>query len=240
MLLREETTPAGVSGAGSYADAAKKAMPAVVNIYTSKAVRPRNPLLDDSTLRRYFPELAERMPERRATSLGSGVIVAPEGYVLTNHHVIDGADDIEVVLADGRELHARVKGIDPESDLAVLKADGRDLPSITLGTIGPFAGRRRRARDRQPVRFRQHRNARHRQRTGPQSPRHQPLRGLHPDRRSDQSGQFRRRAGRHRRQPDRHQQHDLLAIGRLDGHRLRDSGVARAARCSRRSSSEAK
>ena len=135
VLLREETTPAGVSGAGSYSDAAKKAMPAVVNIYTSKAVRSRNPLLDDSTLRRYFPELAERMPERRATSLGSGVIVAPEGYVLTNHHVIDGADDIEVVLADGRELHASVKGIDPESDLAVLKADGRDLPSITLGTM---------------------------------------------------------------------------------------------------------
>jgi serine protease DegQ len=135
VLLREETTPAGVSGAGSYSDAAKKAMPAVVNIYTSKAVRSRNPLLDDSTLRRYFPELAERMPERRTTSLGSGVIVAPEGYVLTNHHVIDGADDIEVVLADGRELHASVKGIDPESDLAVLKADGRDLPSITLGTM---------------------------------------------------------------------------------------------------------
>ena len=135
VLLREETTAAGVSGAGSYSDAAKKAMPAVVNIYTSKAVRSRNPLLDDSTLRRYFPELAERMPERRATSLGSGVIVAPEGYVLTNHHVIDGADDIEVVLADGRELHASVKGIDPESDLAVLKADGRDLPSITLGTM---------------------------------------------------------------------------------------------------------
>jgi serine protease DegQ len=135
VLLREETTPAGVSGAGSYSDAAKKAMPAVVNIYTSKAVRSRNPLLDDSTLRRYFPELAERMPERRTTSLGSGVIVAPEGYVLTNHHVIDGANDIEVVLADGRELHASVKGIDPESDLAVLKADGRDLPSITLGTM---------------------------------------------------------------------------------------------------------
>ena len=80
----------------TYADAAKKAMPAVVNIYTSKAVRSRNPLLDDSILRRYFPDLAERAPTRRATSLGSGVIVSPEGYVLTNHHVIDGADDIEL------------------------------------------------------------------------------------------------------------------------------------------------
>jgi serine protease DegQ len=135
VLLREAATQAGAPGAGTYAEAAKKAMPAVVNIYTSKAVRSRNPLLDDSILRRYFPELAERAPARRATSLGSGVIVAPEGYVLTNHHVVDGADDIEVVLADGRELHARIKGVDPESDLAVLKADGENLPSITFGTM---------------------------------------------------------------------------------------------------------
>jgi serine protease DegQ len=108
-------------------------MPAVVNIYTSKAVRSRNSLLDDAILRRYFPDLAERAPARRVTSLGSGVIVSPDGYVVTNHHVIEGADDIEVVLADGRELSARVKGTDPESDLAVLKTEGQDLPTITFG-----------------------------------------------------------------------------------------------------------
>ena len=134
VLLREAAAPAAAAGAGTYADAARKAMPAVVNIYTSKAVRTRNPLLDDSILRRYFPELAERTPARRATSLGSGVIVSSDGHVLTNHHVIDGADDIELVLADGRELHARVQGVDPESDLAVLKADGEHLPTITFGT----------------------------------------------------------------------------------------------------------
>jgi serine protease DegQ len=135
VVLREaEAPPAGATAALTYADAAKKAMPAVVNIYTSKAVRSRNPLLDDTILRRYFPDLAERTPARRATSLGSGVIVSPDGYVLTNHHVIEGADDIEVVLADGRELSARIKGVDPESDLAVLKTDGQDLPTITLGT----------------------------------------------------------------------------------------------------------
>ena len=94
VLLREAAAPATAAGAGTYADAARKAMPAVVNIYTSKAVHARNPLLDDSILRRYFPELAERAPTRRATSLGSGVIVSAEGHVLTNHHVIDGADDI--------------------------------------------------------------------------------------------------------------------------------------------------
>jgi len=139
VLLREATQgpqmPASMPGASTYADAAKKAMPAVVNIYTSKAVRSRNPLLDDSILRRYFPELAERAPARRATSLGSGVIVSPDGYVLTNHHVIDGADDIEVVLADGREMAARIQGVDPESDLAVLKVDGDNLPPITFGTV---------------------------------------------------------------------------------------------------------
>jgi serine protease DegQ len=137
VLLREAPVPVALSqaGASTYADAAKKAMPAVVNIYTSKSVGTRNPLLDDSILRRYFPDLAERTPTRRAASLGSGVIVSPDGYVLTNHHVIDGADDIELVLADGREMHARVKGVDPESDLAVLKADGDNLPTITFGTV---------------------------------------------------------------------------------------------------------
>jgi serine protease DegQ len=108
-------------------------MPAVVNIYSSKVVRPRNPVLDDALLRRYFPEFADSIPSRRATNLGSGVIVATEGYVLTNHHVVDGADDIEIVLSDGRQLKAHIRGSDPESDLAVLKADGDNLPAITLG-----------------------------------------------------------------------------------------------------------
>jgi serine protease DegQ len=133
VLLQETSTPITSGKVATFADAAKKAMPSVVNIYTTKTVRARNPLLDDSLLRRYFPDFAERSPTRRATSLGSGVIVAAEGYVLTNHHVIEGADDIEVVLADGRELQAKVRGTDPESDLAVLKVDGENLPAITLG-----------------------------------------------------------------------------------------------------------
>jgi serine protease DegQ len=123
-------------GAASYADAAKLAMPAVVNIYTSKEMRGRSSMLDDNLLRRYFPDLAERMPPQRATSLGSGVIVAREGYVLTNHHVIDGADEIQLVLSDGRRIAAKVRGSDPETDLAVLKADAADLPAITLGDLG--------------------------------------------------------------------------------------------------------
>jgi Do/DeqQ family serine protease len=136
VLLQQGATQVATPHVASYADAARKAMPSVVNIYTSKAVRTRNPLFDDSILKRYSPELADRIPPRRATSLGSGVIVAPEGYVLTNHHVIDDADDIELVLADGRELHATVRGADPESDLAVLKVDGgAPLPAITFGSM---------------------------------------------------------------------------------------------------------
>jgi serine protease DegQ len=136
VTVQESAAPPAAGGpaqAASFANAARRAMPAVVNIYSSKAVKSRNPVLDDSLLQRLFPDFAQRVPSRRATSLGSGVIVASEGYVLTNHHVVDGADDIELVLADGRQVRARVKGSDPESDLAVLKVDGENLPAITFG-----------------------------------------------------------------------------------------------------------
>jgi serine protease DegQ len=136
VVLRQETaTPVLIPAVASHADAAKKAMPAVVNIYTSKEMRQRNRLSDDPMMRRYFPDLEERMPRQRVTSLGSGVIVAREGFVLTNHHVIEGADDIQLVLNDGRQIRAQVRGVDPESDLAVLKADAADLPAITFGAI---------------------------------------------------------------------------------------------------------
>ena len=135
VLLQETSTPVTMPRVASYSDAAKKAMPAVVNIYTSKEMRQRGALADDPLLRRYFPEFAERLPRQRATSLGSGVIVSPEGYVLTNNHVIEGADDIQLVLADGRRVGARVRGTDPESDLAVLKAEGDNFPAITFGAL---------------------------------------------------------------------------------------------------------
>ena len=115
----------------TYADAARKAMPAVVNIYTSKDVRTRNPLSEDPVFKRFFPDLA-RSQSQKQTSLGSGVIVSSEGFVLTNHHVIQGADDIQLILADGRRVAAHVRGTDPESDLAVLKADAQDLPAMTF------------------------------------------------------------------------------------------------------------
>jgi len=134
VLVQEMVPSLAAPKIESLADAARKAMPSVVNVYTSKEVRQRNPLVDDPLMRRFFPGLSEGEP-RRATSLGSGVIVSSEGYVLTNNHVIEGADDIQLVLADGRRLRATVRGSDPESDLAVLKADGKDLPAITLGKL---------------------------------------------------------------------------------------------------------
>ena len=135
-IIVVQENPIAVAGPKieSLADAAKKAMPSVVNVYTSKDVRQRRPALDDPVLRRFFPGLGEDQT-RRATSLGSGVIVSSEGYVLTNNHVIEDADDIQLVLSDGRRLHARLRGSDPESDLAVPKADGTDLPAITFGKL---------------------------------------------------------------------------------------------------------
>jgi len=134
VLVQEAPTVAATVKIDSLADAAKRAMPSVVNIYTSKEVRQRRPLMDDPVFRRFFPGLGE--PEtRRANSLGSGVIVSSEGYVLTNNHVIEEADDIQIVLSDGRRLHAIVRGSDPESDLAVLKTDVTDLPAITFGKL---------------------------------------------------------------------------------------------------------
>ena len=134
VLVQELAPTRDAPKIDSLADAAKKAMPSVVNIYTSKEIRQRNPLLDDPLFRRFFPGLSEGEP-RRANSLGSGVIVSSEGYVLTNNHVIEGADDIQLVLADGRRLRATVRGSDPESDLAVLKTSGKDLPAITFGNL---------------------------------------------------------------------------------------------------------
>jgi serine protease DegQ len=135
VVLVEESlgTVAGPKIA-SLADAARKATPSVVNVETSKAVKQRNPMLDDPVFRRFFPGLPEG-ETRRATSLGSGVIVSTDGFVLTNNHVIEDADDIQLVLSDGRRMHATVRGSDPESDLAVLKTDGKDLPAVTFGKL---------------------------------------------------------------------------------------------------------
>ena len=137
ITIQEAVAPTSLPtgrGPASYADAAKAALPAVVHVFTSKEVKAqRNPFSDDPLFRHFFGDRLNK-PQQRSSGLGSGVIVSPEGYILTNNHVIEAADEIEVALNDGRKLPARIVGRDPESDLAVLqiKADGKLRP-ITFG-----------------------------------------------------------------------------------------------------------
>jgi len=120
---------------GSFSAAARKAMPSVVNVFTSKEVKvPRHPFMEDPLFRRFFGDQLDD-DTQRASSLGSGVIVGTEGYILTNHHVIEAADEIEVALNDGRQAKAKLVGIDPESDLAVLKIELQNLPAVTFGRL---------------------------------------------------------------------------------------------------------
>ncbi|MCG4451960.1 trypsin-like peptidase domain-containing protein [Pseudomonas sp. MMS21-TM103] len=120
-------------GPVSYADAVGTASPAVANLYTTKFInKPPQPMLEDDKFRKFF---GDNLPKQRRmeSSLGSAVIMSTEGYLLTNNHVVTGADQIVVALRDGRETMARIIGSDPETDLAVLKIDLPDLPAITLG-----------------------------------------------------------------------------------------------------------
>ncbi|MEM5330235.1 Do family serine endopeptidase [Paraburkholderia sp. JHI2823] len=139
VALREVAPGIGSGSAqGSYADAAQKAMPAVVNVFSSKdGSLPPDPRQNDPLFRYFFGDRNknQKQQEQPAANLGSGVIVSPDGYILTNQHVIDGADQIEIALSDGRTTNAKVIGIDPETDLAVLKINLPNLPTITLGRM---------------------------------------------------------------------------------------------------------
>lgn len=128
------TLPELSTGPVSYADAVEIAAPAVVNIHSRKTVIQSSPLFDDPFFRRFFGERFGLSPQKREeTSLGSGVIVSNQGYILTNNHVIEGADEIRIGLRDGRSAEATIVGSDAEADLAVLKVKLSNLPAITLG-----------------------------------------------------------------------------------------------------------
>jgi len=133
--VQEATGPDALSDQGSYREAARRAMPAVVNIFTTKEARSQaHPFNNDPFFRRFFGDGPGAQDEKQF-SLGSGVIVSPEGYILTNDHVIAGAEEMEVALADGRKIPAKLVGSDPDTDLAVIKVNLKNLPSITLGRL---------------------------------------------------------------------------------------------------------
>jgi serine protease DegQ len=117
---------------GSLAAAAQRAAPAVVSIAASKAPQ-GNPHADDPWFRFFFGQRGAPQGLEPQRGLGSGVIVSAEGYLITNHHVVDGADEIEVVLADGRQAQATLVGTDPETDVALLKISLDKLPTVTFG-----------------------------------------------------------------------------------------------------------
>src|SRR5215469_8457928 len=118
--------------ASSFAPLLKKVLPSVVNISSSKVVK-AEPQMDarmDPFFRQFFGEEGGPLnvpKDRREKSLGSGVIVSPEGYILTNNHVVEGASDVRVTLSDKRELQARIVGTDPKVDIAVLKIEATSL-----------------------------------------------------------------------------------------------------------------
>lgn len=136
LTIRQAAAPTPAAGAqavdGSFAPAAQKVIPAVVNVFTQQKVRNTiNPALQDPVFRYFFGDRLDPRP-RQASNLGSGVIVSPNGYILTNQHVVEAAEEIQIALSDGKTLPARVVGADPETDLAVLKIDATNLPAITF------------------------------------------------------------------------------------------------------------
>ncbi len=133
---KPNSTSIATSPKASYSEAAKKAMPSVVNIFTSSqktTVNPHQQYKDDPLFKHFFGDQLENNEEEQPdSSLGSGVIVSEQGLILTNDHVVASADEIEILLSDGRKLPAKVVGTDPETDLAVIKVEADKLPSITF------------------------------------------------------------------------------------------------------------
>jgi serine protease DegQ len=138
LVVKQAESGSVTSTVYSYSNAVKKAMPAVVNIFTSKKPRssPHQDFLEDPAFRHFFgDQLDEPEPQAQPeNSLGSGVIVSSQGLILTNNHVIATADSIEVALSDGRKMTATVVGTDPDTDLALIKVDANDLPAITFAS----------------------------------------------------------------------------------------------------------
>ncbi len=143
MATQVSAAASQVNFQDGFAPIAKRAVPAVVNVSSSKVIRTpggntSSPFFSDPLLRQFFgnavPKDFQTPPsEEREHSLGSGVIVNPDGYIVTNNHVVDGAKDVKVSLGDKREFQARIVGTDAKTDIAVLKIDAKNLPVLAFG-----------------------------------------------------------------------------------------------------------
>ena len=220
------TSPAfGREAPASFADLAAELLPGVVNVSSSQSVAARGGekgmpeipnLPPSSPFEQFFHDFMERnrpgnqggggwqrravAAPRKMQSLGSGFIIDPSGIVVTNNHVIDGADEITITLHDSTSLKATLVGRDERTDIAVLKVKtDKPLPAVQFGDFDASARRRLGAGDRQPVRPGRHGDRRHRLRPRPRHPAGA-VRRLHPDRRGDQPRQLGRAAVRHGRQ----------------------------------------
>jgi serine protease Do len=156
-LAMKFADPAEGPSRTGFAPVVKSVLPDVVNISTSKVLHTSSRFDFPEEMPPFFQQFfgpdfpgpnsenrAPRQREQREDSLGSGVIVTPDGYILTNNHVVDGATDVRVTLSDKRQLKAKVVGADPKTDIAVLKVDGTSFPAITIGDsskvqIGDYA-----------------------------------------------------------------------------------------------------
>ena len=135
-----EPASAGSTTPVSYASAVAKAAPAVVNIHTSRVVHgDADPLMDDRFLRQFFDRRQNQEGEHVENGLGSGVLLGLSGLVVTNHHVIARADEIRIMLQDGRAAAAELVGTDPETDLAILRIEPANLPMIQTGTAADLS-----------------------------------------------------------------------------------------------------
>ncbi len=131
LLDSSPVSEGGKGGLGvSYADVLEPAQKAVVSVYSTKIIKER--ITINPFFRQFFGDIPDQERESRQEGLGSGVIVTADGYVLTNNHVVEGADELKVTLADDRDFIAKVIGRDPKTDVALLKIDGTDLPTVTL------------------------------------------------------------------------------------------------------------
>ena len=137
IQVREDNDSTSLNSVkNSFAHAVKTAIPSVVNINTSIKIRySPNPFFEDPFFRKFFGDQFDYRHEKQTSSLGSGVIISNDGYVITNFHVIEAAEEIEITTHNGKKFDASLIGADPETDLAVLKIDNLALPNIILGNI---------------------------------------------------------------------------------------------------------